>query len=135
MSYIPKYILKRMFPADSVKLVEGGLEISMLNVISPLSVEGIPATGVEDYVEFSIDGKPLDNAAKAKMKLTIGEGADLKSYTLAEAQKFDGVVVPVGGKMKIFVPASGLKVGEEHEFDLLVKTQNPFQLQVKRTIS
>jgi len=135
MSYIPKYILKRMFPADSVKIIKDGLEISMLNVISPLSVDGIPATGVEEYIEFKVDGKPLDKAAKAKMMLTIGEGAETKSCTVADAHKFDGVVVPVGGKMRIFVPVTAVKAGEEHDFELMVKTEHPFNVQFRRMVS
>jgi hypothetical protein len=48
MSYIPKYILKRMLPADCVKSIEDGIEITFLNVLSPITIEQIP-NNVLDY--------------------------------------------------------------------------------------
>jgi hypothetical protein len=134
MSYIPKYILKRMIPADAVKAIDGGLQFNMVNVISPLSVEGIPESGIEQYVEFWIDGNKISDEQKLNTTLTIGEESARQTYTLKEARKFDSVVVPVGGKMTIFFPGVNVKPGEEHEFELLVKTEHPFNLKVSRTV-
>jgi hypothetical protein len=137
MSYIPKYILKRMVPADAFKIVSGGLEITAINVISPLSVDSIPdGINIEEYIDFSIDGTKIPNADKPKCSLSIGEGSDVKTFfvTNQSIKGFEGMVIPVGGKMKIFLPVTNVKSGEEHEFEILIKTDNPFNIKVTRTI-
>ena len=132
MSYIPKYILKRMFPKDAVKKVEGGgVEITMVNVISPLSVDEVPED-VENYIDGAIDGKAIDKAAmKEKLRFTVN---DEKTFTYANAQEFAGYVIPVGGKIKIFLPVTDIEAGEEHEFEIKIATDNPFELSFKRTV-
>jgi hypothetical protein len=131
MSYIPKYILKRMFPKDCVKAADNGVTVSMVNVISPLSIDdGIP-DDAENHVDVNIDGKALDAETKKKLSFTI----DGTTYTIAKAIDFQGVVIPVGGKIEVFLPGSDLKAGEEHEFEIIIKTDNPFQLKFKRTIN
>ncbi|MBD3186580.1 hypothetical protein GF325_07125 [Candidatus Bathyarchaeota archaeon] len=131
MSYIPKYIMKRMFPKDAVKKINGGLEITMINVISPLSVDEVP-DDVENYIEASIDGKPVDKEAlKENLKITVDED---KSFTYKNAKEFAGYVIPVGGKIKIFVPVEDIEPGKEHEFEIIIKTDNPFQLSFTRKV-
>jgi hypothetical protein len=135
MSYIPKYIIKRMVPADAIKLVAGGLELNAINVISPLSVDGIPENiNIVDYVDFKIDGTSVAADIKKGIKFTVGEGTAAKTFTMDKIREFEGVVIPVGGKMKIFVPNKTLKKGEEHTFDVVIKTDNPFNITVTRTI-
>ena len=128
MSYIPKYILKRMFPDDSVKKVEGGIEVSMINVISPLSVDDVP-DDVLNYIDASIDGTSLADEDKEKIVITTGDN----SYTISNAKEFAGVVIPVGATIKVFVPCD-LEEGSEHEIGITIKTEHPFQLSVKRTV-
>nr|MDO8110372.1 hypothetical protein [Candidatus Sigynarchaeota archaeon] len=128
MSYIPKYILKRMFPDDSFKKVAGGIEVTMVNVISPLSVDEVPAD-VENYIDAKIDGKPLSAADKKKIKIVTGG----KTFTIANAKTFAGVVIPVGDKIVVFVPST-LEKGSEHEISIIIKTEHPFELTVKRKI-
>ena len=129
MSYIPKYILKRMFASDAVKTVPGGIEITMTNVISPLSVDEVP-DDVENYIEFTVDGKPLEAAKKKDIRFSFGE----KSFSIENAKEFAGVVIPVGEKITFFAPVSGLEPGTEHEIGITIKTDNPFQLAVSRVV-
>ena len=129
MSYIPKYILKRMFPKDCIKTVEGGAEINMINVISPLSIDdGIPENA-ENHIGFILDGKVIGPELKKKITFTIGD----KTFSVANAKEFEGVVIPVGGAIKIFLPTD-VKTGEEHEFDITIQTDTPFHIKVKRII-
>ncbi|HME56189.1 MAG TPA: hypothetical protein VKM55_28560 [Candidatus Lokiarchaeia archaeon] len=128
MSYIPKYILKRMFPDDSFKKVENGIEVTMINVLSPLSVDEVP-DDVMNYLEASIDGTPVADEDKEKIEITTGGN----TYTIANAKEFAGVVIPVGGTIKVFIPCD-LEEGSEHEFGINIKTEHPFLLNVKRTI-
>jgi hypothetical protein len=120
-----------MFPKDAVKAVKGGLEVKMINVISPLSIdEGIPESGVENLVNFIVDGKDLDPELKKQISFTIED----QTFTVAKAKEFEGVVIPVGGHVRAFLPATGYNAGEEHEFELIIQTDNPFQLKFKRII-
>ncbi len=130
MSYIPKYILKRMFKKDCVKKVEDGVEIEMINVISPLSIEdGIPEDPWNS-VDIRVDGKNLDVEAKKQATISVEDN----TYSVAKAKEFEGVVIPVGEKVKLFLPVEGIEAGEEHEFEVVIQTDNPFQIKVKREV-
>jgi len=130
MSYIPKYILKRMFPNDCCKSVEnGGVEISMVNVISPISIDEVP-DNVLDYIEVKIDGNEVSKDKIAKAKILFED----EEYNLANAKNALGKTIPVGGTLKIIVPDLGLNAGEEHEFEITIKTNNPINIKVARTI-
>ncbi len=133
MSYIPKYILKRMIPMDACKEVEGGVEISIVNVISPLSIDDIPADlDPLEYLEVKIDGEAIPRDDLAKLKITSpDEGITI---TMDNIQDALGKTVPVGGKLVIYFPTDKLKKGEEHEVDLTIKTDNPINVKITRTI-
>lgn len=131
MSYIPKYILKRMFPANCVKKVADGVEIEMINVISPLSIDdGVPDSA-ENHIKVSVDGKELTNEQKKQIKFIVGD----RTFLVTKATEFQGVLIPVGGSVKVFLPVTGLNLGEEHEFEVIIQTNNPFQLKFSRPIS
>jgi len=129
MSYIPKYILKRMLPKDCVKSTDEGLKIQMINVISPITIEEIP-DNVLDYLEVVIDGNPVGNDVKEKIEV----GFEGEKATFGTLKNYIGRTIPVGGTLDIFIPVKGLKSGEEHEFDITIKSDNPFNIKVKRTI-
>ena len=131
MSYIPKYILKRMVPKDAVKKVENGIEIHMVNVISPLSIDdGIP-DDAENHVNFKVNGEDLSPELKKQITFTL-EGGD--SYSIENAKEFEGVVIPVGGKLVISAPVTNVEAGETHEFEVVIHTDNPFQVKIKREV-
>ncbi|MBD3352279.1 MAG: hypothetical protein GF364_12400 [Candidatus Lokiarchaeota archaeon] len=130
MSYIPKYILKRMLPKDCVKSVEGGgIEIQMVNVISPITIDEVP-DNLLDYVEVKLDGKDLPDETLNKIEISF-EG---EVYQLDNAKDALGKTIPVGGKLNLKVPDLGLAAGEEHEVEVTIKTNNPINIKVKRTI-
>lgn len=130
MSFIPKYILKRMFPDGCAKIVPNGVEITMVNVISPLGIDdGVPESA-ENHIDVVIDGKPLDTESKKKITLTL-EG---KTYSVSKAKEFQGVIIPVGGTVKVFLPVQ-LEAGKEHDFDITIKTDNPFHIKVAKIVN
>lgn len=129
MSYIPKYIMKRMFTQDCVKKVAGGLEISMLNVISPLGIDDIPLDA-QNHIKVSVDGKELSADQKSQIKFLVQD----KTFTVAKAKEFEGVIIPVGGTIKVFLPID-LEKGTEHDFEVIIMTNNPFQIQFRHSIS
>nr|MDO8113444.1 hypothetical protein [Candidatus Sigynarchaeota archaeon] len=133
MSYIPKYILKRMIPEDSFfnvcKKVAGkpdAFGFYIVNVISPLTVPSeIPSdpkelaklAGVDDLsklITVTLDGKALAvDLNKVELRY------ENKSVTLKNLKDAAGVTIPVGGKLAlIYDYPGGLKEGE-HE--LVVK--------------
>lgn len=136
MSYIPKYILKRMIPVDALKAVDGGAELTFINVISPLTLDEIPADvteKIDEYVEITVDGTPLTKAEMEKISIrAVAEGLPEKSFTLANAKEIEGFTIPVGGKLFITVPSDKIKKGQTHEISVLIRTDNPFSFKVER---
>ena len=130
MSYIPKYILKRMITADAVKAIPEGVEITAINVISPTTVAEVPKEGVLDKVEFIIDGKPISMEQKAKVKLTFGE----KTVMANKLNDLEGTTLPVGGKI-IFILPIQLNKGETHKFELKVNSNRPTNIEFERVVS
>ncbi len=118
-----------MFADDAVKLVEGGIEITMTNVISPLSVDEVP-DDVENYLDGTVDGKSISTEDKKKFKIKFGG----MEFNIKNAKEFAGKVIPVGEKVTVFLPFTGISKGEEHEFGILIKTEHPFELAIKRTV-
>jgi hypothetical protein len=129
MSYIPKYILKRMIPQDAVKAVKGGIEMTIVNVISPISIDEMPEN-VLDYIGAKIDSAELSKDVLKGIKLSTAE----KTFSLANIKELVGVTVPVGATIKIFLPATNLKKGETHTIDVTIKTNNPINIAAERTI-
>lgn len=131
MSYIPKYILKRMIPQDAMKAAEGGVEITLTNVISPLSVDEIPA-GIDplEYLEVKMDGEEISAEELKGLKLTF-EDTTIGIDNIEDAL---GKTIPVGGQLKIFFPTDKISAGEEHEVEVTIKTDNPINIKVSRTV-
>lgn len=119
-----------MLPEKCVKGVEnGGIEITMVNVISPLTIDEVP-DNVLDYVEAKIDGKIVPKDIMARLKIEFED----QVFTLSNAKTALGKTLPVGGTLKITVPDLGLKVGEEHEINVIIKTNNPIDIKASRVI-
>jgi hypothetical protein len=128
MSYIPKYILKRMIPKDAVKAVAGGVEITAVNVISPISVDEVP-DDVINYLEVEMDGVKISENQKKGLKIFVAE----KEYNLANAKDLVGQTIPVGATIKIFAPVV-LEKGSTHKVNVVIKTNNPINIEVEREV-
>ena len=81
MAYIPKYILKRMLPANGVVLKDDNIEIIYASLLRPLNIEGINPI----QIEILINGAEVD---PYKVEMTTPPGDTL----------------PVGGKIKFSFP-------------------------------
>ena len=126
MSYIPKYILKRLFPKDFAKLKDDGVEFTFQNILSPMKVEDIP-DGEEYLARFSIkiDGTEVPMETMKNAKIT----ANGKEYSAMNVKEMEGQVIPVGGEIIVFAPVTEfagkkLEKGNEHEFHMVIKTGN-----------
>jgi hypothetical protein len=123
MSYMPKYILKRIFPSDCIKLKDNGVEFTFNNVLAPMQIEKIPE-GEAYLARYSIkvDGVNIPMEIMKKAKVTVNG----KTYASTNIKALEGQVIPAGGKIVIFAPVTEfagkkLKKGEEHEFFISIK--------------
>jgi hypothetical protein len=149
MSYIPKYILKRMIPEDSFFNATKGkaakpthMGLYIVNVISPLSIPAeIPSdpkelaklAGVDDIsklINLSIDGKDLAFDIN-KLVLKYED----KLVTIKNLKDAAGVTLPVGGKLSIMYEMPGGLAAGEHE--IIIKAGiggNVQEISAKRTL-
>ena len=109
MSYIPKYVLKRMIPVDAIKIVGDNLEIIFVNIISPVQIKTLPENAV-DYMSIKIDGQPLDKEIMEQMVFIVDE----KEIPLSNPVDSNNLLVGVGTSVLIKVPNPGFQQGEEH---------------------
>ncbi|MBD3352778.1 MAG: hypothetical protein GF364_14920 [Candidatus Lokiarchaeota archaeon] len=132
MSYIPKYILKRMLPKDGIVRVPDGIELNLINVLSPLSIDEIPEDYLEylDYLKVLIDGEPISNDVKVGIEIKF-EGEIYGKDNLKDAI---GKTIPVGGKLTIFVPITTVNSGENHDIEININLDSPISIKVNRTI-
>ena len=128
MSYIPKYILKRMLPKDCLVGTDDGVKINLLNVISPISIDEIP-DNVIDYIDVMVDGESVGQDILKGLKITF-EDLTVGIDNIADAL---GKTVPVGGSLVIAVPKK-LEKGKEYEIEVIIKADNPIYIKVKRTV-
>ncbi len=125
MSYIPKYILKRMVPMDAVKATDNGFVIEVTNVISPLSVDEIP-DDLSNLISFKVDGKdlPVEDFKLKHEDLIV----DIKN-----PQGALGATIPVGGKIEIIYEGGKIEAGT-HEFEVNIQADNPISIKLDREL-
>jgi hypothetical protein len=115
-----------MAPPDCLKKVEGGLELTLINMITPLPVADIPVDPL-DFLEIAIDGKTLSKEEKAKIKVTVEQ----QSTMLGNIREFG--TVAVGAKMIFNFPKDGVEVGKEMVIDVNVPQFN-VNINLPRTV-
>jgi hypothetical protein len=117
MAYVPKYIIKRMIPADALKNVDmdgkgriDGFALKYVNVLAPMQIE--KNFDVEDLkkqlfdADIKVDGTALD--VKKGAIYAIG-----KKITLANIADLGGLSLAVGSHLYIYFPqAGGLGAGK-----------------------
>jgi hypothetical protein len=133
MSYIPKYILKRMIPKEAVTIQGDDIVVSMTNVISPISIDEVPDKVLE-YIVLKIDDKVIIDAANPDLAKTLKLGWEDKVFTLNNFKDACGLTLPVGGKLTIGFKNPGLKKGETHDFEVTIKTDNPINIKFDREV-
>ncbi len=134
MSYIPKYILKRLIPDNAVKIVNNKIEITAVNVISPLTIEDIPEGDLAQYVDIALDGKWFEGQAKSDYVNAIELRYEDKVVTLKNVRGFSGLTLPVGGQLKLVAPNPGWKSGETHSVTVKINLDNPIEITAERKV-
>ncbi len=118
-----------MIPKEGVRKVEGGINIEVINVISPISIDEIPSDDLMNYVEVTVDGKPLNKEMLRKTKLS----AQGKTIGVEDIRSLIGTTIPVGEKVNIFIPLD-LPAGKEYDVCVTIKQNNPITIQVQREL-
>ena len=117
-----------MFPLDCVKRVEGGIELTMVNVISPIAAKELP-DDVSEFISTKIDGNEIPSEVFRGLVVTINGN----KYDSSNLKELNGQVLPVGGTMTFFIPYEGIEAGEEHELALDIK-ETKFQFTFSRVV-
>ncbi len=126
MSYIPKYILKRMIPADAVSNTEDGWKVAITNVISPLSVDEVP-DNVGDLFKITVDDKEID-------KKYLALAYENTVVTFENPKAAIGVTVPVGGVLELRCKGQKLAPGS-HSFKLQVAAGGDMSIEFERDVA
>src|SRR5271157_1312184 len=134
MAYIPKYILKRLIPEDALKIVDDKIEITFINVISPIQITDIPEGDLSQYVDIAIDGKYFEGSEKSDFISQIELHYEDKVVTLENVRDFDGLTLPVGGQIHVLCPNPGFSVGETHAITVKILLDNPIEITAERTV-
>jgi hypothetical protein len=129
MSFIPKYVLKRVFPVDSVKLIDDNLEVTFINILSPVQIKTLPPN-CADYMEIKVDGNPLDKSILEQMVFRFDE----KEILLSDPSAANNLLVPEGTIIKITIPNPGVQQGETHKIDIKIADYQKFRFSIERVI-
>ena len=135
MSYIPKYITKRLIPSDSVKLEGNSIKVKFINVISPINVEGAP-NNIKDFIELKIDGELV----YSKDKNTLGADVLIeykgKTFTLDNLKQLgENGIIATGDSLSIVAPNfKNFKVGEKHTIIFSLNLKRGFSFEIERTL-
>ncbi len=113
MSYVPKYILKRMIPEDALKKVGNNVELKMINLITTIPISQAPGD-IVDLLEVKVNGTDLTRDEKLKMGIKWGD----KNFTLANIR--DAGDIPVNAELVFSVPYANAVVGQEAKIEISV---------------
>ncbi len=127
MSYVPKYVLKRMVAQDGLKKVEGGVQLTLVNVIMPIPLDQVPGE-VLDFLTLKVNGKELTKDEMAKVQIDWEE----KKYTFMNLK--DALTIPVGAQVKFFLPTTDVQVGQEMKLEILIPAVN-VNIEFSRTVA
>jgi hypothetical protein len=153
MSYIPKYILKRMFPKDEALQIvtyEGKkcVYLQAINVISPISVPDHIDLGpvklpddIGKYLKISINGKATTVTPDILVnKVSLWNGGKKHTFnSIFKENSAAGLTIAVGGKLTMLIEADAFpadiiammdKPGEI-EVTVEVALDNPINVSVK----
>ncbi|MFX0100251.1 MAG: hypothetical protein ACFFCS_11770 [Candidatus Hodarchaeota archaeon] len=113
--------------------MDDGIEISLTNVISPISVDEIPEDYMNylDRMDFLVDGVAIPDEQKKNIAIIVNE----KKFTAKNFTEIVGETLPVGGKLIIFIPVTGINKGKSHEFEVTLKLDEPINLKIERVVN
>jgi hypothetical protein len=157
MSYIPKYIIKRMFPKDTaLQLVqyegEDFVQLQMINVLQPINVPSGPydlgsinlPDGVGDYIHIKVNNVEAPVTPEILMNDVSlwSQGNKHTWQSIMEENSAAGATIPVGGKLTMLIRKSVfsqevqdmMNDGADAEVSVEIKADNPTNITVPATM-
>src|SRR6056297_30509 len=129
MSYIPKYILKRLVPKNAVKLDGDQISVEVTNVVSPIPIGDLPGS-LKDVLLLTVDGDVVFSPEKQELADDVELYWEGEQYDLDSIKEAGGGTLPVGGKLIVKVPNKwGFASGEEHKLKIEVQIDSPIELE------
>jgi hypothetical protein len=116
-----------MIPADSMKKVEGGVEMTVLNLITTIPADQIPGDPI-DIIDIKVNGKELSAEEKKNIKITLDGDKEIQFSNLRDAGS-----VPVNTKMVFFLPSDDINAGDEVTVEINVEMV-AVNIEVTRTV-
>ncbi|HMF32972.1 MAG TPA: hypothetical protein VKK79_16230 [Candidatus Lokiarchaeia archaeon] len=117
MSYIPKYIIKRLVAEDGLKKVEGGVELTLTNVIQPLPADQIPGNPL-DFLHIKINDNEMSREDMEKVKINWED----REFTFESLR--DAGTIPIGAQIKFTLPTEEFDIGQEVTIDINIPDLN-----------
>ncbi|MBD3352737.1 MAG: hypothetical protein GF364_14715 [Candidatus Lokiarchaeota archaeon] len=133
MSYVPKYILKRVVPKDGLFNIDvsgdgniDGFAIKYVNVLTPIE---LPENMQADDLKDQFVGAWIDEEKYTLEQLNLHYNG--KTYSLNDIDSLMGTTIPVGGIVYILANKSGGLHAGKHIIKLATQyqgTENKYEL-------
>ncbi|GAB4315453.1 MAG: hypothetical protein Kow0069_17330 [Promethearchaeota archaeon] len=128
MSYVPRYIMKRIVPMDALANYDttgdgrpDHVGLTYVNLLAPLEIpqDLDPDDLISQLKEVAIDDAPLDREAVLAGQVWY-EG---EKFTLENLAAAAGRTVPIGGRLLILLPYPGGLPEGKHKVRLVTEYQ------------
>ncbi len=135
MYTIPSYLLKRVVPADAVKLRGGNIEVTLINALVPFVIYHFPDENFSQFLDIVVDSELLSIEAKQHVGTLLDIHIGHEIIKLGNVQPHDGLEIPMGGVVKFIMPNIwNWRVGETHKITVRVYDEDPVEASVERQI-
>ncbi|OLS14581.1 MAG: hypothetical protein RBG13Loki_1772 [Promethearchaeota archaeon CR_4] len=136
MNSFPQYLLRRLIPPDAVRLVGGKIEVTVINVLMPVTIEHFPDEDFARYVDIVVDGVPLQGEQKRDFSYQLEAHFENNVINVTRAKEHDGLVIPLGGVVKLIAPNIWhWNVGETHTIYVRIYDDPPIEVTVECKVS
>jgi hypothetical protein len=131
-SFIPKYITKRLIPADAVKIEQDLIRVKFVNILSPIPTGKAPEK-TKDAIVVKIDGQLIYSKDKKDIGTKIWLEYKNQKFNLDELSKMGNGIIPVGDTFDIVAPnLLNYKSGETHKIEFKLEIGKGFGFDVER---
>jgi hypothetical protein len=135
MSYLPKYILKRLIPKNAVKLDDNMLKVELTNIVSPVPIGELPGS-LRDILTIILDDEVVFSPTKQELMDDVRILVDGEEFTIDNIKESGGGVIMLGAKLTFMVPNKfGFAIGETHKMKITADIDPRIELEFKREIS
>jgi hypothetical protein len=128
-----------MFPkkGDDAIHIEGDfLVVPWINVMNPITNDNMPSDIINSFEIIGDDNVQLlgkNNAEATKKAKAVWVDQNMEA-TVADFMKLKGKIIPVGDRIRVFIPNPGWKAGETHKITVNIIQDHPVKFSIDREI-